>query len=288
MRTAMPSRVGLGLGLGALLALTPAPRAQIQAVNPQIRHASGQLVSPVFEGWFHAPDKSVHALFGYFNRNAEQVVRAPVGPDNKVDPGAIDQGQPTVFFPGRQYGVFTVAQPAGQRNVEMVWSLTVAGRTMAIPANVGNQEFLIEPFKEMGGSFPGNTPPELKLDAAGPVLKGPMGGSATRTAAVGTPLPLEVWVTDDGLPPPLGPVKPGGPPRRALTVTWSEFRGPGAVSFAQESPSIEGGRAMTTATFKEPGDYVVRAVVSDGSGFSAQCCWTNGYVRVAVGAGPGR
>ena len=288
MRTAMRLGAGLCLGLGALLAQTPAPRAQIQAVNPQIRHASGQLVSPVFEGWFHAPDKSVYALFGYFNRNAEQIVRVPVGPGNKVEPGAVDQGQPTVFFPGRQYGVFTVAQPKGQSNVEMVWSLTVAGRTVAIPANVANQEFFIDPYHEMGGSFPGNKPPELKLESAAPALKGPTGGTVTRTAAVGTPLPLEVWVSDDGLPPPLGPVKPGGPPRRALTVTWSEFRGPSAVSFAQPSPPIEGGRAVTSATFKEPGDYVLRAVASDGSGFSAQCCWTNGYVRVTVGSGPGR
>jgi hypothetical protein len=26
-----------------------------------------------------------------------------------------------------------------------------------------------------------------------------------------------------------------------------------------------------------------RVLVSDGSGFADQCCWTNGYVRVSVG-----
>jgi hypothetical protein len=57
---------------------TPPSRAQIQAGNSQIRHARGQPVSPVFEGWFHAPDKSAYAVYGYFNRNAEQVVRVPV------------------------------------------------------------------------------------------------------------------------------------------------------------------------------------------------------------------
>ena len=112
----------------------------------------------------------------------------PVGPDNKVEPAPVDQGQPTVFFPGRQYGVFTMARPKGQPNAEMVWSLTVAGRTVAIPANVANQEFFIDPYQEMGGSFPGNKPPELKLESAAPALKGPMGGTVTRTAAVGTPL----------------------------------------------------------------------------------------------------
>ena len=77
-----------------------------------------------------------------------------------------------------------------------------------------------------------------------------------------------------------------------LAVTWSKFRGPGAVSFADEAPDVEledaaagaSGRASTTATMSEPGDYVLYAVVSDGSRQSNQCCWTNGYVRVRVGA----
>jgi hypothetical protein len=287
MGTMSRADAALCLGLVALLVPMPAPHAQIQAVNPQIRHSRGQFVSPIFEGWFRAPDGSVHASYGYFNRNTEEVVRVPVGSDNRVEPGPVDQGQPTIFVPGRQYGVFTVAQPEGQPETEMVWSLTVAGRTMAIPANL-NQEFLIDPYREMGGSYPGNEPPELKLESSGAALKGPVGGTVARTATVGAPLPLEVWVTDDGLPPPLPPAEPGGGPRRALTVAWSQFRGPSDVSFAQARPPIEGGRAATTVTFPEPGEYLLRVVASDGSAFSAQCCWTNGYMRVTVATKPGR
>ena len=48
------------------------------------------------------------------------------------------------------------------------------------------------------------------------------------------------------------------------------------------------GRASTTATFDEPGDYVLYVVATDGSRQSNQCCWTNGYVRVRVGAAEDR
>jgi hypothetical protein len=48
---------------------------------------------------------------------------------------------------------------------------------------------------------------------------------------------------------------------------------------------------MTTATFTEPGEYVLKVVAWDDSGGPGtvladgfQCCWTNGYVKVTVKA----
>ncbi len=45
----------------------------------------------------------------------------------------------------------------------------------------------------------------------------------------------------------------------------------------------------TTATFSEPGEYVLRVLAWDDSGSQAAvmaggffCCWTNGYVTVQV------
>jgi len=42
----------------------------------------------------------------------------------------------------------------------------------------------------------------------------------------------------------------------------------------------------TMATFTEPGEYIVRVRANDSSGVSgaghSQCCWTNGFVRIAV------
>jgi hypothetical protein len=107
-------------------------------------------------------------------------------------------------------------------------------------------------------------------------------------------------VVDDGLPPPR-PADQRAPRSTSatlsatvaraaaavpgLSVTWSQYRGAGAVEFANATPAVERGKASTTATFKAPGEYVLRALASDGSIPSAQCCWTNGYVRVTVVAG---
>ncbi len=305
MRTA--SRVMMyGIAGAAAAGLVHASlTAQIPAVNPQIRPARGQNVSPVYEGWFHGTDGQTYASFGYFNRNTEEVVQVPVGPDNKVEPGAADQGQPTRFQPGRQFGVFAVVLPKGA--AEATWALTVAGRQIAIPSNL-DQQYFIEPLKEMGGAFPGNTPPTVRFAAAGPSVQGPAGASVTRTATMGAPIPLEIWVADDGLPPPVpgrapgaqgptGAAAPGAPPAttarsaalgRGLSVTWSQFRGGGMATFANATPPVEKGKASTTVTFSEPGEYMLRALVSDGSTFSAQCCWTNGYVKVTVAGKGGR
>ena len=45
------------------------------------------------------------------------------------------------------------------------------------------------------------------------------------------------------------------------------------------------GKASTTATFSEPGDYILHVVANDwtgegGHGF--QCCWSNAQVKVSV------
>ena len=42
-------------------------------------------------------------------------------------------------------------------------------------------------------------------------------------------------------------------------------------------------RVETTATSREPGEYVVRVFANDRSGGGgSQCCWTNAFVRVTV------
>jgi hypothetical protein len=80
-------------------------------------------------------------------------------------------------------------------------------------------------------------------------------------------------------------------------VTWSKFRGPGKVNFANSKPAVEkadgkwktpqafSAKAMTTATFSEPGEYVLHVVANDWSGDGGggfQCCWTNAQVKVSV------
>ena len=45
------------------------------------------------------------------------------------------------------------------------------------------------------------------------------------------------------------------------------------------------GKATTTASFSEPGEYILRVVANDWSGDGGggfQCCWTNAHVAVSV------
>src|SRR5262249_26211304 len=88
----------------------------------------------------------------------------------------------------------------------------------------------------------------------------------------------------------------GLPKRRGepvgMTVLWAKYRGPGTVKFSAPQAKLANGKAMTTATFSEPGDYILQAVVDDGSGeaagnFGYHCCWTNVQAPVSVKGAPG-
>ena len=265
--------IALAVAAGAYLQ-SASLQAQVTRPGGLIRHDRGQSVSPVYEGWYPLPDGDIAASFGYFNRNYVEEVHIPVGPNNRIQPGALDQGQPTWFFPRRQIGVFVITIPAGTAG-EVTWTLTSRGETLEIPVNL-DAEYLIEPLQAAAGPSPGNTPPVLRFNPGDEGAMGPAGTVSERTATVGTPLDLDVWVTDDGLG--------SGQDEPELTVTWSKFRGPGAVTFGDESPAVEDGRASTAATFADPGDYVLYVMASDGSRRSNQCCWTNGYVRVEAAA----
>jgi len=120
-----------------------------------------------------------------------------------------------------------------------------------------------------------------------------VGPTASLTATLPEPAGLTVWVADDAKMP-LAGLRPRFPP---VTVGWSKFRGPGTVTFADDRPPVEKteskappsatftGKATTTATFSEPGDYVLRMAANDWSGDGGrgfQCCWSNAQVKVSV------
>jgi len=110
--------------------------AQITAFSSQNEHRTGQYVSPVYEGWYKDRDGSIKVVFGYQNLNTEEIVDVPIGPNNKIEPGPADQGQPTHFLTGRQYGLFAVTVPKNALTTELTWTLNVRGHEMSIPANL--------------------------------------------------------------------------------------------------------------------------------------------------------
>ena len=242
--------------------------------------ASGQTVTPVFEGWYENPDGSFSISFGYYNRNTEEVLEIPIGTNNFIEPGNANQGQPTHFQPRRHWGVFTVRVPADFGNKRVVWTLYVNGQTFSIPGSL-KRDWKIDAVSGEGAS--GNTPPTLRFGADGEPGAGPGGAfGQAMTTSVGTPLTVSVWASDDGPP---TSARTGRP--NVVTLTWFKHQGPGDVTFGTPTERVEfaGGEMTTTATFGEPGEYVLRVRANDstvsGAGH-AQCCWTNGFVMVTV------
>jgi len=131
----------------------------------------------------------------------------------------------------------------------------------------------------------GNAPPKIQFDPKGPVFHGPpVGIGATLTGSAGQPLTLNAIVTDtQDNDPDLSPIQLKQPP---ITVFWSKYRGVGDVTFANARPSVEkDGKVTTTATFSQPGEYVLRLQANDRSGEGGggfQCCWSNTHVKVTI------
>ena len=84
----------------------------------------GQEVVPAYEGWEQNEDGSFSLVFGTMNRNWEEELHIPIGPDNSIEPGGPDQGQPTWFLPRRNRFLFRIRVPADFGDKELVWTLT--------------------------------------------------------------------------------------------------------------------------------------------------------------------
>lgn len=238
-----------------------------------IRINAGQSVTPYFEGWIRNADGSFDVVFGYFNRNFEQEFSIPAGPNNRVEPGAIDQGQPTYFLPRRQRYVFRARVPADFGKKEYVWTITANGKSERGYGMLIREQEITERVVMTNGNFnPGlddpNKPPSIAIAPLGPVT-------------AGTPVTLKASVVDDGLPKPRvvtprpqAPPTPGGfgaqvnssggGPPRGMTVSWLQYAGPAKVTFGQTGTlSVANGEAVTTASFAAPGTYKLIASASD-------------------------
>ena len=319
----MMIRVALA-SLAALLLLQPA------GAQTRFTYSKGQSVSPAYEGWMPNEDGSFTLYFGYMNTNWLEEFDLPTGPDNNIEPGGPDQGQPTHFYPRRNPFLFTIRVPKEFSNKELIWTLTTHGRTEKAYASLKtdyqiDKQVISTEVGGDGGSLRDelryNIPPELKIE-----------GEARRSVKVGQPLTLVALAGDpdnlparrDGKPqtrhagkppseeektpssprtssvtPPVNPatlvyrppasiVPSNGP---GLRLSWIVYRGNAAtVTFSPEqmktwtdtrawanspwSPPFTipepppDGKWVTQVTFQEPGNYVLRAVASDGSLFT--------------------
>lgn len=255
------------------------------AVQTQVRHNSGQTIAPVFEGWERNDDGSFNMVFGYMNRNYEEALDVPVGPNNVLEPGDMDQGQPTHFFPRRQQFMFKVRVPADWGMRDLVWTLTTRGHTEKAYATLKDFWEIDNDVYHQNRSGPGaqgapNEAPVARLE-----------GATHRTVRVGEPLRLMMAIDDDGRPEPrpvrapaaggsgatpalVLPVRPSPitqmvvrlDPNMPLGAIWVLHRrsGNGSVVFSPAKAPVLDGQAVTTAQFSAPGTYLIRGFADDG------------------------
>jgi hypothetical protein len=234
---------------------------------------SGQPVIPIFESWYPNPDGTIAFSFGYINLNSEEALDIPLGPDNLIEPRKFDGFQPTHFEVapkaqarfGRHQSVFIVTVPKDFKG-DVVWTLRVRGQSYSSPARATREEYGIEDLESL-----------TEAPVAARLKFGSLAGRGRNAfvagplkAAVGTPVPLGVGVELLSRP--------------SSIITWYQHQGAGKVTFAPKEVVIKAeGEANSTATFSQPGDYVVRVTALESlAALEQHCCYTNGYIKVTV------
>ncbi len=153
----------------------------------------GEAIYPALEGWGPHKDGQTVIMIGYSSRNRDQTLDIPVGPNNRIEPGGPDYGQPTRFEPGRHYGVFAIAVPKDFGQKKLTWTLVANGQTATVQFWL-NPPYWVDFFKNPAT---GNTPPVIRFAPGGPEWVGPPHRIAqTLTGTVGTPVPLRLWASD--------------------------------------------------------------------------------------------
>lgn len=260
-------------------------KAQVKAppggvLAEPVTNAGGPIYA-TFEGWGPLKDGSTALLLGYFNRNRTQIVDVPIGPDNNIEPGGPDFGQPTHFLTGRQYGMFAIVVPKDFGNKKLTWTINANGHKNVVTFWT-NPPYWIDFFKNTAN---GNEPPRIKFGMNGTEYIGPPKERtvATLNATVGQPLDLTAWAADQpatitfesgaepAAPPAARPAgaKPANEPlpafiggrvvsvapaaagggaaaaaaarRGDIQVIWKKYRGPGDVKIGTETINLENG-----------------------------------------------
>ena len=223
-------------------------------------------ISSTFDGWSHLPDGSYDLVFGYMNRNANEI-EVPLGAANQLDPATGDGGQPTNFLPGRQRAAFRVHVPSDFKG-KYVWTLTYAGVTQTATASIDQNYSL-----DVGDP----EPPTVKVTDATARVNQPVKLTPVVGAAPRPPVPANADVVAR---------RSAGAP---IAVWWSKFRGPGTITFGDGPKAAAAGTTprnreqplgsfrvtcanppaadcgATTARFSEPGTYFIRVVAAERS-----------------------
>jgi hypothetical protein len=284
----MSRRLIVLIGLSVWLVTVVGFDARAQYPDPtlqgNIKFNSGLSLQPIFDGWTRNPDGSFEFHFGYLNRNYVEELSIPVGPENNVEPGGPDRGQPAYFYTRIQRRAFSVTVPANWgRKQEVTWTVTTRGKTERAVATL-LPDWEISTVPRGSETTEPNTPPTLTLSAPASVAKP---GTVTLSATVtddGAPKqprgrrgggsenpPTFKWPQPTGTAPVNVPQVQRQPPptvKARLSVQWIVWRGPAGVTFDPPIIGADSGSAAVAATFSKPGEYVLRARASDSAAFA--------------------
>lgn len=236
----------------------------------QIEKISGDSVAPVYDGYEVNADGTYSMWFSYFNRNRQERLEIPVGPNNRFEPGPADRGQPTHFVPLWQKSNFRVIVPKDfGEQTKLVWYLTANGQTNEVTGTLSKRA-IIDRQKETleGGAEGENHTPVVTAEPK------------EQQIALSASANFSVSATDDGKPANQRTRKAEG-----MNVRWRKYRGPatGKVTFSPAAGPLTDGKASTKATFSEPGEYIIQGIVDDSSLLSGTyCCWVNNEFKVTV------
>jgi hypothetical protein len=299
----------LGFVVLALVAVSGAygqpPPPRLLTLNPP----TGLPVIPIMEGWYANDDGSVTISFGYVNRNTDEVVNIPIGPNNHIEPAEFNGMQPTHFDTNRHVGAFTITVPADRKDEDIWWHIKTGNHpVMKVPGRADSTAYELDRRPRPQGTIE----PTAWLVEGGEQGAGPTGivGDFQGTAKVGVPVEMAVHTKDNSV---RDPEDPRFKEPLSLRLTWFKHQGPGSVAFtrheahplpavaadgeeaaartARPTPEVvtlpqPEGTARIYATFSDPGEYIVRARIdnwnSPDSSAGNQCCWTNVYQRVTV------
>ncbi|HSH76717.1 MAG TPA: hypothetical protein VLA09_13600, partial [Longimicrobiales bacterium] len=172
-------------------------------------NSKGNFVAPYFDGFYQNEDGTYTLSFGFMNRNDEELIEIPRGPDNFIEPAEFDGGQPTSFpvvsysgFGGpRERGAFGVVVPADFEG-DVWWTLTTDGYTTRVPGR------LVSPGPVVRGAYELSTTP-MAEGSQRPLIRftedGPDGWGIEGlrhpeafTTRVGEPIEVRLWAFDRG------------------------------------------------------------------------------------------
>ena len=281
----------------ALLAGSPGDvTAQLEHLPYQLKYDRGQTVQPVFDGWSRNADGTFDMHFGYLNRNYVEEVRVPIGPDNRIEPGRPDQGQPAFFHVRSNRRIFTVTVPSDFGDQNLIWSLTARGETLRAMGWLHSKWEILENStgirRNREEDEEPNRPPEVTF--AGSLFSVTLPATLTVTAMVSDdgkpePRPVDQDQADDPDPQPFVGTQSRPPllnqpgdaleipvnipqherprqirPRGVASVSYEVWRGPANITPEPYFAEVENGTATSRITFTEPGEYRLRVRANDG------------------------